>query len=92
MIKSFKHKGLEKFYYKGDSSKLNKDHVDKISLVLSVIANAKTVEDTNFPGSDWHKLKGNRKNTYSVAIRANWKITYEFYDGNAYILDYEDYH
>jgi proteic killer suppression protein len=92
MIKSFKHKGLEKFFNKGDTSKLNPAHVEKIGDILFIIDNAKVVEDTNFSGSDWHKLKGNRKNTYSVAVRANWKITFEFESGNAYILDYEDYH
>lgn len=92
MIKTFKNKTLEKFFKKGDASKLPPENVNKIKKVLFLINNAKVVEDTNFPGSDWHKLKGDRKNIYSVAVRANWKITFEFYDGNAYILDYEDYH
>jgi toxin HigB-1 len=92
MIKSFKHKGLEKFFYKGDASKLNSQHVEKIGDILFIIDSASTIEDTNFSGSDLHKLKGYRKNTYSIVVRANWKIIFEFENGDAYILDYEDYH
>ena len=25
-------------------------------------------------------------------VSANWRITFEFADGNVYIVDYEDYH
>ena len=39
-----------------------------------------------------HPLSGNRKGTYSITVRANWRLTFEFEDGDAYILDLEDYH
>ena len=28
----------------------------------------------------------------SMADSGNWRLTFEFRDGNTYVLDYEDYH
>lgn len=44
------------------------------------------------PGYALHPLKGSRKDTWSISVSGNWRITFEFYDGNAYIVNYEDYH
>lgn len=92
MIKSFKNKGLEKLFLNNDASKINQEHVKRLRLILAVIHKAKIVEDVNFVGSNLHELKGTRQGIWSVTVRANWRITFQFQDGNAYILDYEDYH
>ncbi len=92
MIKSFKHKGLEKLFLCGNTAKINQKHVTRLLLILAVIHKAKVVEDINFIGSNLHELKGERKGIWSVTVRANWRITFIFTDGNAYILNYEDYH
>jgi proteic killer suppression protein len=92
MIKSFKHKGLEKLFLKGDSSKILQDHVKRLRLILAIIHKAKSIEDVNFVGSSLHESKGDKKGIWSVTVRANWRITFKFEDGNAYILNYEDYH
>jgi proteic killer suppression protein len=92
MIKSFRHKGLEKFFTKGDASKINPEHTKRLKAMLALIDNAQRVEDTNFPGGNLHPLKGDQKNRYSLTIRANWRLTFEFIGADAYILDYEDYH
>jgi proteic killer suppression protein len=39
-----------------------------------------------------HELKGDRKNTWSVTVQANRRITFRFADGDAEIVEYEDYH
>jgi len=46
----------------------------------------------NIPGWGFHELKGSRKNIYSITVNGNWRLTFEFNDGNAFILNYEDYH
>lgn len=92
MIKSFQHKALEKFFLKGDSSKLNPEHIKRLKLILAVIHKAKVIEDINFIGANLHELKGSKKGLWSVTVRANWRITFKFENGNAYILDYQDYH
>ncbi len=50
------------------------------------------VEDMRYPGSRLHQLKGDRKNEWSVKVSGNWRVTFQFEDGNAYVVDYEDYH
>jgi len=39
-----------------------------------------------------HPLKGNRDGIWSITVNGNWRITFEFINGNAFILNYEDYH
>jgi len=46
----------------------------------------------DIPGFRLHPLKGTEQGRWSVAVSGNWRITFEFHDGNAYVLDYEDYH
>ncbi|WP_263459119.1 type II toxin-antitoxin system RelE/ParE family toxin [Bathymodiolus platifrons methanotrophic gill symbiont] len=36
--------------------------------------------------------KGDRKGIFSITVNGNWRVTFEFVDGNAFILNYEDYH
>mgnify|MGYP003981361977 CR=1 FL=1 len=92
MIKSFKHKGLKRFFDKGDVSKLHQEHVKRINQQLDIIHTDQEIEDVDLPGYFLHELKGSRKETWSITVRGNWRITFEFRDGNAYILNYEDYH
>ena len=46
----------------------------------------------DIPGFRLHLLKGNRKGRWSIQVTGNWRVTFEFREGNAYVLDYEDYH
>jgi proteic killer suppression protein len=39
-----------------------------------------------------HPLKGEEKGRWSIWVNGNWRLTFEFRDGHAYVLDYEDYH
>jgi proteic killer suppression protein len=92
MIKIFKHKGLEKLFYRNIISGVNSQHVNKLKLILAMLNAADDVTDMNAPALKFHQLTGNRKGTYSVNVNGNWRVTFQFIDGNAYILDYEDYH
>ena len=42
--------------------------------------------------SGFHPLGGNRKGEYSMHVTANWRLTFEFKDGEAIDVNYEDYH
>lgn len=44
------------------------------------------------PGWRLHQLKGDMAGRWSITITGNWRITFEFRDGDAHVLDYEDYH
>ena len=92
MIKSFKHKGLEKLFLDDDASGINSEHIEKVQNILLTINSAFVIHDLALPSYKLHQLKGNMKDLWSVTVRANWRITFKFENGNAYILNYEDYH
>ena len=92
MIKSFKHKGLEKFFLEGNAKGINQEHITKIRRILTQLDSAEYVNDMDLPDFKLHSLKGNRQEIWSVTVRANWRVTFMFDAGDAYILDYEDYH
>ncbi|MCG8609667.1 MAG: type II toxin-antitoxin system RelE/ParE family toxin [Pseudomonadales bacterium] len=45
-----------------------------------------------FRAIPWHQLKGQKKETWSITVNGNWRVTFEFENGDAYIVNYEDYH
>lgn len=92
MIKSFKHKGLELFYNRGNTKGIQANHAKKLRLQLAVLDTALNVQDCDVPGYRLHQLKGNKKNLWSISVSGNWKLTFEFIDGHIHILNYEDYH
>lgn len=92
MIKSFKHKGLKQFFEKGSTAGIKADQASKIRLRLAALNAAETVEDMNRPGYALHPLKGDKKAIWSVSVSGNWRITFEFKCGHAYVVNYEDHH
>lgn len=92
MIKSWKHKGLRNFYLSGDKSGIIADHTRKLQVILQLLDAANSPDKLNLPGFGFHKLKGNLKNFYSVTVRANWRIIFQFDDQDAVLVDYIDYH
>ena len=92
MIKSFKHKGLEKFYASGSTKGIQAKHAKKIRMQLTALHTAHHIEDHDIPGYRLHQLKGGLRGLWSITVNANWRITFDFTDGNVYIVNYEDYH
>jgi proteic killer suppression protein len=92
MIKSFRHKGLRRFYEAGSSAGIQAAHKKRLRIQLAALDTAETIEDMDIPGFKLHPLKGKRKGLWSISVGGNWRITFEFKDGNAYIVNYEDYH
>jgi len=92
MIKSFKHKGLEKFYASGSTKGIQAKHSRKLRMQLAALDTAHSVEDLDIPGYRLHQLKGKLKGLWSITVNGNWRITFEYSDGNVYIVNYEDYH
>jgi len=92
MIKSFKHKGLENFYASGSTKGIQAKHAKKLRMQLAALDTAYHIEDLDIPGYRLHQLKGGLKGLWSITVNANWRLTFEFTDGNVYIVNYEDYH
>lgn len=94
MIVSFKHKGLELFFLKGNSSKLQPAHVKRIKKILTVLHAAHTIQDINVPGFGLHLLKGEMKGLWAVTVSGNYRILFSFNESKVEVLDvdYIDYH
>jgi toxin HigB-1 len=92
MIKSFRHKGLRRLFETGGTSGVRAAHVKRLRMQLAALDTAQTIEDMDISGFRLHTLKGEMRGRWSITVSGNWRITFEFQDGNAYILDYEDYH
>ena len=92
MIKSFKHKGLEKFYASGSPKGIQANHAKKLRMQLAALDTAQCIEDLDIPGYRLHQLKGSLRGLWSITVNANWRITFKFSDGNVYVVNYEDYH
>jgi toxin HigB-1 len=92
MIKSFKHKGIETFFTTGVTKGIQTSHATKLRLQLAMLDVAEVISDMDKPGWQLHELKGNRKNIWSISVSGNWRLTFRFEKGDAYIVNYEDYH
>lgn len=92
MIKSFRHKGLAKLHETGSTAGVQASHAKRLRLQLTALDTAYVIDDMDIPGFKLHLLKGREKGRWSIWVNGNWRLTFEFKDGNAYILDYEDYH
>jgi proteic killer suppression protein len=59
---------------------------------LAALDTAHVIGDMDIPGFRLHSLKGGKAKRWSITVSGDWRMTFEFLDGNAYVLDYEDYH
>jgi toxin HigB-1 len=92
MIKSFRHKGLEEFFNSGSTRGIQAAHARKLRMRLAALDTATVIEDMSIPGYRLHPLKGDRQGLWSITVNGNWRVTFEFTDGNAHIVNYEDHH
>ena len=92
MIKSFKHRGLEKYFCNDDQSRINPKHISRITRILDRLDASVKPQDMNLPGYKLHKLSGKAKGAWSVWVSGNWRITFKFDKNNAVDVDYIDYH
>jgi len=92
VIKSFRHKGLRRFFETGSKSGVQAKHAGRLRLQLTALDTAQSVDDMDIPGYRLHRLKGRSKGRWSIWVSGNWRLTFEFRDGNVHVLDYEDYH
>ncbi len=91
MIKSFAHKQLESLWIKG-TSRLDARLHSRILRRLDALDAATEAQDMNLPGFNFHQLVGHSPTRYTVHVNGPWCITFEFRDGDAYVLDFEQYH
>ncbi len=92
MIKSWKHKRLQKFFEEGSLRGIQPHHTKRLTLILQRLNAAVYPEDLNLPGMQFHQLSGKSQGNYAVAVNGNWRVIYQFEGNNAILVDYLDYH
>ena len=92
MIVSFKHRGLKSLYEGRTSRRLAPEHVRKLLDILGVLDRSSGPRDIDLPGLRLHPLKGELQGHYAVAVSGNWRVTFQFEDGDVIDVDYLDYH
>ena len=91
MITSFRHTGLRRLYESGVTSGVRVDHVKRLRMQLAALDTACVIEDVDIPGFRLLPLRGEMRRRWSISVSGNWRVTFEFREGHAYVLDYEDY-
>ena len=92
MILNFRHRGLKRLYENDDQRRVNPEHVEKLHNILARLEVAQGQEDMDLPGFRLHPLTGGRAGTWSVTVRANWRVTFRFEGEDVADVNYEDYH
>ena len=92
MIKSFRHKGVEKFFNTGSKAGITAAHADKLRRQLGRLNQASSADDMNVPGWNLHPLHGDLEGHFSVTVNKNWRLTFCFDGTDAVLVDYQDYH
>ena len=92
VIRSFKHKGLERFFLRGSKAGIQAPHASRLRLILSRLHASMNPRDMNLPGLFLHELKGKDRGVWSVRVSGNWRVTFRFDGPDAIDVNYEDYH
>lgn len=92
VIKSFRHKGIEKLFHTGSKAGVQPQHAAKLRRQLGQLDAATGVKDTNIAGWRLHALKGRLKGQWAVWVDENWRLTFVFEGDDAVLVDYQDYH
>lgn len=95
MIRSFSHKGLERFFDSGDVSGIQPSHAPKLGRILDRLDAAQKPQDMNLPGFRLHPHKGTSKGKsklWSVDVNGNWRVVFKFTPEGVICVDYCDPH
>ncbi len=92
MINSFRNKALAVLWETGKAAKIDAKMQRRILARLTSLDAAGKPEDMNIVGYDFHALRGFDPTRYTVHINGPWCITFEFSDGDAHRVDFEQYH
>jgi toxin HigB-1 len=92
VIKSFRHKGIQRFFLRGTTVGIQAAHAARLARQLQRLDVARRPQDMNMPGWKLHALKGDRKGYWAVWVSGNWRLTFKFEGEDAVLVDYQDYH
>jgi proteic killer suppression protein len=92
VVRSFRHKGLERFFTKGTKAGIRPEHAARLRLILARLHAAQQPKDMSLPGLRLHALKGELTGGFAVDVSGNWRVVFRFDGKDAIEVDYVDYH
>jgi proteic killer suppression protein len=92
MIKSFRHKGLQRFFETGSKSGIQAVHATRLRLQLAALDQAIQPEDLSALAWALHPLKGDLKGHWALTVNGNWRMVFMFDGQDAVLIDYLDYY
>ena len=92
MIQSFRHRGLKRFYERDDQGQIDSRIAPRVRQILTALDVMSSLDDVRIPTWRLHPLTGDRQGQWSLTVRANWRITFRFEDGDVLDVDLVDYH
>jgi len=92
MMQNFRHRGLKRLFERGITRNLPPQQVPKLKRILHQLEAATTIKDMDLPGWGLHKLSGDLKDHHAVWVTGNFRVWFVFEEGNAFDVDYGDYH
>ena len=93
MIKSFKDGDTEDIFLRRRVSEFPHDIQRRAQIRLMILNNSANLNDLRTPrGNRLEKLSGDRSGEYSIRVNDQWRICFEWLDGNAWNVEIVDYH
>ena len=92
MIKSYRHKGLQRFAETGSKAGIRPEHAVRLRKLLTALDVASVAGDMDAPGNNLHPLHSSLEEHWSVLVSGNWRITFAFDHSDVILVDYLDYH
>ena len=80
------------FFETGSKAGIQAAHAPRLRLQLAALNRAKKPDDMAVPGWRLHALKGNLAGHWAITVNGNWRLTFRFENGDALLVDYQDYH
>ena len=92
MIRSWRHKGLQRYAETGSKTGIQPAHAKRLRILLTALDAASSPTDMNAPGYRLHALQGDLEGRWAVSVSGNWRLTFAFQGEDAILVDYQDYH
>lgn len=93
MIKSFRDGDTEKIWHRHYVKSLSQELAQTARRKLIMIDQATTLNTLRVPPSNHlEKLSGDRAGQYSIRVNKQWRICFNWENGNAYNVELIDYH
>jgi len=92
VIKTFRHRGLERLFKTGSKAGIQPKHAKRLRLQLGRLDSATGPADMDMPGWRLHRLKGDLTGSWAVWVDENWRLTFQFEGADVVLVDYQDYH